>query len=77
MADKSEMVICEVFLGIFVVLLIAVIVRVWWVLGRRRRDVRKRKNPVKTLIVAGSGEFDVFFSSSQNLCNKLKLIIGK
>lgn len=56
MADKGDMVICEVFLGIFVVFLLSMVARVWWVLGRRRRDVRKRENPVKTLIVAGSGK---------------------
>ena len=47
----------EIAIGIFVVLLLAVIVRVWWVLGRRRRDVRKRECPAKTLIVAGSGSY--------------------
>ncbi|XP_031565439.1 UDP-N-acetylglucosamine transferase subunit ALG14 homolog [Actinia tenebrosa] len=49
------MVFFEVFLGIFVVLLLSVVARLWWVLGRRRRDVRKRESPVKTLIIAGSG----------------------
>ncbi|KAK3755308.1 hypothetical protein QZH41_014615 [Actinostola sp. cb2023] len=55
MANKSEVVFCEVFTGVVVVFSITLLVRVWWVLGRRRRDVRKRENPVKTLIVAGSG----------------------
>lgn len=49
------MVVCEVLIGFVVVSLVTIIVRVWWVLGKRRREVKKRDNPVKTLVVAGSG----------------------
>ncbi|KXJ10737.1 UDP-N-acetylglucosamine transferase subunit ALG14 homolog [Exaiptasia diaphana] len=54
MAAKSDVVLCEVLTGFTVVFVLISIIRVWWVLGKRK-DIRKRENPVKTLIVAGSG----------------------